>query len=70
MKYLKQIAGKNMIISTHFKNDFSKILTIFLLYVNTLSNELAKDRNSKTTSINDIKKVLFEIGFEELIEKM
>lgn len=70
MKYLKQIVGKNMIISTNFKNDFSKILTIFLLYINALSNDLAKERNSKTTSINDIKKVLFEIGFEELIEKM
>lgn len=57
-------------ISSHFKNDFSKILTIFLLYVNSLSNEIAKERNSKTTSISDIKKVLYESGFEELVEKM
>jgi len=58
------------VISSHFKNDLSKILTIFLLYVNSLSNEIAKERNSKTTSISDIKKVLYESGFEELVEKM
>jgi hypothetical protein len=55
-------------VSSNFREELNKILTIFILYCSTLGNAHASKRSTKTVTVEDIFYVLNEVGLDKIVE--
>jgi histone H3/H4 len=62
-KFMKRIIGENSTISSNFRQDFNKVLTIFILYTTTLANEITNKRGAKIVTIEDYAMALKQANF-------
>lgn len=68
-KFIKNHLEEDLLISSNFKKVFSRCLTSFIFYLMTISNCSSRERNKSTVTIDDLRKSLEEMDFEEEILK-
>jgi histone H3/H4 len=69
LKFLKSKLGDNIVISSNYLQDFSKSLTLFMFYLTTISQEITGFKR-KTITVDDVKKAVQEIGFEDYLSQL
>lgn len=68
-KFIKSHLEEDLLISSNFKKTFSRCLTHFIFYLMTISQCSSKEKNKSTVTIDDLRKSLEEMDFEEEILK-
>jgi hypothetical protein len=68
LKFLKSKLGDNIQVSSNYLQDFSKSLTLFMLYLTTISQEISGFKHK--ISVDDVKKAMQEIGFENYLSQL
>jgi hypothetical protein len=69
LKFIKKNIDEDYLISSNFKKVFSRCLTMFIFYLMTIANGSSREKNRATVTIDDLRKSLEEMDFEEEILK-
>ncbi|KAL4481969.1 hypothetical protein ABPG74_008058 [Tetrahymena malaccensis] len=69
LNFLKAKIGKDTVISSNFRKEFSKCLSLFLFYLATIAKHGQGDLKKKITK-NVLFKALSDIGFEDFAEQL
>ncbi|EAR81886.1 hypothetical protein TTHERM_01443840 (macronuclear) [Tetrahymena thermophila SB210] len=69
LNFLKAKIGKDTVISSNFRKEFSKCLSLFLFYLATIAKHGQGDLKKKINK-NILFKALSDIGFEDFAEQL